>query len=116
MLDQSGEVDRLAGLHDLAEVPSVTQDDIRRAIHELKSSTESISKQTEVMQQQRDALDKLVQKTSEFESRRQDFERSRQRRTESGRKHIAAEVTYPTCLIHRDKNAERFRSRISPKV
>lgn len=93
MLDQSGEVDRLAGLHDLAEVQSVTEDDIKTAIEELRRSTEAISKQTETMGQQQDALNKLVQKTAESETRRQDFERSRQRRTESGRKHIAAEVS-----------------------
>lgn len=93
MLDQSGEVDRLAGLHDLAEVQSVTEDDIKAAIDELKRSTEAISKQSETMKQQKDALDKLVQKTAEGEARRQDFERSRQRRAESERKHIAAEVS-----------------------
>ena len=93
MLDQNGEVDRLAGLHDLAEVQSVTEDDIKRAIQELKISTGSISKQKEmVKQQQQDALDKLVQRAAETENRREDFERSRQRRAESGRKHIAAEV------------------------
>lgn len=113
MLDQNGEVDRLANSHDLAEVQSVTEDDIKRAIQELKSSTESISRQTEAMKQQHDALNKLVQKTAETATGREDFERSRQRRTESGRKHIAAEVNL--CEYPRNRT-DSYRLRISLKA
>lgn len=91
-MDQSGEVDRLAGLHDLAEVQSLTDEDVKAAIDELKRSTDAISRQAETLKQQQDALSKLVTKTAEGEARRQDFERSRQRRTESDRKALAAEV------------------------
>ena len=96
-LDKSGEVDRLAALHDLAEVQAVTEDDIRTAIEELRRSTEAISKQTETLKQQQDALSRLVRKTTESDARRRDFEYSRQRRSDSERKHIAAEVSlFPT--------------------
>lgn len=92
-LDKSGEVDRLAALHDLAEVRVVTEYDIKAAIEELKRSTDVISKQTESLSQQQDALSRLVKKTAESDARRRDFENSRQRRSESERKHIAAEVS-----------------------
>ncbi|KAL6866521.1 hypothetical protein ACO1O0_002632 [Amphichorda felina] len=91
-LDKSGEVDRLAALHDLAEIPAVTEDEIRGAIEELKRSTDAISKQTETLRQQQDALSRLVKKTAESDTRRQEFEHARQRRSESERKRIAAEV------------------------
>lgn len=92
-LDKSGEVDRLAALHDLAEIPAVTEDEIRGAIEELKRSTDAISKQTETLRQQQDALSRLVKKTAESDARRQEFEHARQRRSESERKRIAAEVS-----------------------
>jgi predicted lipoprotein len=97
-LDKSGEVDRLAALHDLAEVQAVTEDDIRAAIEELRRSTEAISKQTETLKQQQDALCRLVRKTTESDARRRDFEYSRQRRSDSERKHIAAEVSFLASL------------------
>ena len=91
-LDKNGEVDRLAGLHDLAEVQAVTEDEIRAAVEELERSTDAITKQTETLQQQQDALARLVKKTRESEDRRHDFELERCRKSESERKHIAAEV------------------------
>lgn len=95
-------MDRLAALHDLAEVPAVTEDDIRAAIEELKRSTDSISKQTETLRQQQDALSRLVKKSAETDARRQDFEYARQHISESERKRIAAEVglnwSMPDCF------------------
>ncbi|KAG9259113.1 uncharacterized protein F5Z01DRAFT_25837 [Emericellopsis atlantica] len=91
-LDQSGDVDSLCAIHDLAEVRAITDDDLERAIVELKSSTEAIVQQTETMKQQKEAMARLMQRTAESETRRRDFEFSRQRRIEAERKHIAAEV------------------------
>lgn len=100
-MDKCGEVDRLTALHDLAEVQAVTEDDIRAATEELRRSTEAISKQTETLKQQQDALSRLIRKTAESDARRRDFEYSRQQRSDSERKHIAAEVSlFPTILFH----------------
>lgn len=87
-------MDRLAGLHDLAEVQAVTEDDMKTAIEELKRSTSAITKQTETLKQQQDALSRLVNKSTENDARRRDFELSRQRRSEADRKRIAAEVSW----------------------
>ncbi|KEY72483.1 hypothetical protein S7711_05158 [Stachybotrys chartarum IBT 7711] len=91
-LDKSGEVDRLATLHDLAEVAEVREDDVRTAIEELRRSTENINKQTETLRQQRAALDRLVNKDAESEARREQLEASQSRKFEADRKRIAAEV------------------------
>ncbi|KAF4119366.1 hypothetical protein GMORB2_4885 [Geosmithia morbida] len=91
-LDKSGEVDRLAELHDLAEVQAVTDDEIRTAIQELQRSTQAITKQTDSLKLQHDALARLVKKTADTDSRRRDLETSRQRRLATERKHISAEV------------------------
>lgn len=91
-LDQSGEVDRLAALHDLAEVQAVSEDDMRRAVAELQLSTETIAKQTETLRQQHDALSRLVKKQGDNDARRREMSLSRQRRAETDKRHIAAEV------------------------
>ncbi|KPM35352.1 hypothetical protein AK830_g11226 [Neonectria ditissima] len=94
-LDRSGQVDLLADAHDLGEVQAVSEDDIRAAIEELNRSTATISKQTETLRQQQDALSRLVKKRGENEAQRRDLESTRLRESESQRKKLAAEVTYP---------------------
>lgn len=91
-LDRSGQVDKLAALHDLAQVQAISQDDIRTAIDELKRSTDSISKQTETLRQQREALARLVSRSVGNDTRRQDLEASRKRSADSEQKRLAAEV------------------------
>ncbi|CAF3471248.1 hypothetical protein SNK03_007785 [Fusarium graminearum] len=80
-LDKSGQVDRLADLHDLGEVQAVNEDDIRAAIEELNRSTETITKQTETLRQQQDALARLVKKRDEAEIERKELEDERLRKT-----------------------------------
>lgn len=93
-LDKSGQVDKLADLHDLGEVQAVNEDEIRTAIEELNRSTASIVKQTETLRQQQDALSRLVKKGIEGQAQRQDLEATRQRRAELERKRLAVEVTH----------------------
>ncbi|KAF4456036.1 hypothetical protein F53441_1757 [Fusarium austroafricanum] len=91
-LDKSGQVDRLADLHDLGEVQAVNEDDIRAAIEELNRSTATISKQTETLQQQRDALARLVKKRDETEKQRRDLEEQRLNKTRHDLKKLVFEV------------------------
>ncbi|PTB66214.1 hypothetical protein BBK36DRAFT_1135335 [Trichoderma citrinoviride] len=91
-LDRNGQVDILANLHDLSEVQSVTEDDIKAAVEELRRSTESITKQSETLRQQQDALSRLVRKRAENEARRRDLDLDRQSKSESERQRVAAEV------------------------
>ncbi|KAH0490730.1 hypothetical protein TgHK011_002186 [Trichoderma gracile] len=92
VLDRNGQVDILANLHDLSEVQSVTEDDIKAAVEELRRSTESITKQSETLRQQQDALSRLVRKRAENEARRRDLDMDRQSKSESERQRVAAEV------------------------
>ncbi|OTA02449.1 hypothetical protein A9Z42_0028290 [Trichoderma parareesei] len=92
VLDRNGQVDILANLHDLSEVQSVTEDDIKAAVEELRRSTESITKQSETLRQQQDALSRLVRKRAENETRRRDLDMDRQSKSESERQRVAAEV------------------------
>ncbi|KAL6884909.1 hypothetical protein HDV57DRAFT_491565 [Trichoderma longibrachiatum] len=92
VLDRNGQVDILANLHDLSEVQSVTEDDIKAAVDELRRSTESITKQSETLRQQQDALSRLVRKRAENEARRRDLDLNRQSKSESERQRVAAEV------------------------
>ncbi|RGP71554.1 hypothetical protein FSPOR_3260 [Fusarium sporotrichioides] len=91
-LDKSGQVDRLADLHDLGEVQAVNEDDIRAAIEELNRSTETISKQTETLRQQQDALARLVKKRGEAEHQRKDLEEERLNKTKHALKKLVFEV------------------------
>ncbi|VUC21980.1 unnamed protein product [Clonostachys rosea] len=91
-LDKTGQVDRLAALHDLAEVQAVSEDDIRAAIDELNRSTEAISKQTETLRQQQDAFSRLIKKASDSSARRETFEAERQRKAITEHKYVSAEV------------------------
>ncbi|KAL7819474.1 hypothetical protein V8C44DRAFT_318235 [Trichoderma aethiopicum] len=92
VLDRNGQVDILANLHDLSEVQSVTEDDVKAAVDELRRSTESITKQSETLRQQQDALSRLVRKRAENEARRRDLDLDRQSKSESERQRVAAEV------------------------
>lgn len=96
-LDKSGQVDKLADLHDLGEVQAVNEDEIRTAIEELNRSTASIVKQTETLRQQQDALSRLVKKSSEGQAQRQELEETRLRKVELERKRLATEVTSLAC-------------------
>ncbi|CAJ0553317.1 Ff.00g118290.m01.CDS01 [Fusarium sp. VM40] len=91
-LDKSGQVDRLADLHDLGEVQAVNEEDIRAAIEELNRSTVTISKQTETLRQQQDALARLVGKRAEAESQRKDLEEERLNKTKHSLKKLIFEV------------------------
>ncbi|KAF5965034.1 hypothetical protein FCOIX_13147 [Fusarium coicis] len=91
-LDKSGQVDRLADLHDLGEVQAVSEDDVRAAIEELNRSTATISKQTETLKQQRDALARLVKKRDEAETQRRDLEEARLNKTKHALKKLVFEV------------------------
>lgn len=93
-MDKSGQVDKLAALHDLAEVQAVTEDDLRTAIEELRQSTEAISRQSETLRQQHDALSRLESKQAETSARRRTLEASRRSKSDSERKRVAAEVTF----------------------
>lgn len=92
-LDQSGQVDKLADLHDLAEVQAITENDLRTAVEELKRSTESITRQTEVLRQQQDAVAKLVKKGKESRARHHDLSVSAQRNADKELKELTAEVS-----------------------
>lgn len=98
LLDRNGQVDILANLHDLSEVQSVTEDDIKVAIEELRRSTESITKQSETLRHQQDALSRLVRKRAENDARRRDLDMDRQSKSESERQRVAAEVTWPDAI------------------
>jgi low affinity Fe/Cu permease len=91
-LDRSGQVDKLAEFHDLADVQAVTEEEIRAAVEELNRSTSVVAKQAETLRQQQDALSRLVKRAGERESARDDFERKRQHNSETERKFISAEV------------------------
>lgn len=91
-LDKTGQVDKLAALHDLAEVQAVSEDDIRIAIDELNRSTEAITKQTETLRQQQDAFSRLIKKASDSSARRETFEVERQRKAITEHKYVSAEV------------------------
>ncbi|POR32467.1 Uncharacterized protein TPAR_07337 [Tolypocladium paradoxum] len=91
-LDGTGQVDRLAALHDLADVQAVTEEDVRAAIDELKRSTTSISKQTETLRQQQDALSRLVKRHAENDAKRRDLHHASQTRSEVERRQLANEV------------------------
>ncbi|KAM0345758.1 hypothetical protein ACHAPU_006111 [Fusarium lateritium] len=91
-LDKSGQVDRLADLHDLGEVQAVNEDDIRAAIEELNRSTVTISKQTETLRQQQDALARLVRKRAEAENQRKNLEEERLNKTKHALKKLIFEV------------------------
>lgn len=96
-LDKSGQVDRLAELHDLGEVQAVNEDDIRAAIEELNRSTGEINKQTETLKQQQDALARLVKKRDEAEQARRDLEEDRLNKTKHALKKLVFEVTQTPC-------------------
>lgn len=91
-MDKTGQVDKLAALHDLAEVQAVSEDDIRIAIDELNRSTEAINKQTETLRQQQDAFSRLIKKASDSSARRGTFEVERQRKAMTEHKYVSAEV------------------------
>jgi ABC-type oligopeptide transport system ATPase subunit len=91
-LDKSGRVDQLADLHDLAEVQSVTEDELRMAIEELGKSTETVSKQTETLRQQHDAMSRLATKQRENATRREELHQVRRRQSELERAQLAKEV------------------------
>ncbi|KND86777.1 hypothetical protein TOPH_08583 [Tolypocladium ophioglossoides CBS 100239] len=91
-LDKSGQVDRLAALHDLADVQAVTEDDVRVAIDELKRSTTIISQQTETLRQQQDDLSRLVKKHAENDAKRRDLNHAWQKRSDVERRQLANEV------------------------
>lgn len=91
-LDASGQVDRLAELHDLAEVRPVNEDDLRLAIQELEQSTHRISLQTKTLRQQQDALSRLVSKNSENEARRRELSDNRRRKADADRRQLFIEV------------------------
>ncbi|KAJ6790434.1 hypothetical protein PWT90_03012 [Aphanocladium album] len=84
-LDKSGQVDRLAELHDLAEVPSLRESDVRAAAEDLRRSTDAMRKQAETLRHQRDALARLVANRADAQARRRELEASRQRKSESER-------------------------------
>ena len=92
-LDKSGEVDKLAEFHDLADVQAVTEEEIRAAVEELNRSTSAVAKQAETLRQQQDALSRLVKRAGERDSSRRDFELKRQHNSETERKFISAEVS-----------------------
>lgn len=98
-LDKSGQVDRLADLHDLGEVQAVNEDDIRAAIEELNRSTETITKQTETLRQQQDALARLVKKRDEAEIERKELEDERLRKTRYTLNKLVFEVTRPLIIV-----------------
>ena len=98
-LDKSGQVDRLAELHDLGEVQAVNEDDIRAAIEELNRSTGEINKQTETLKQQQDALARLVKKRDEAEQARRDLEEERLNKTKHELKKLVFEVTHTHTLF-----------------
>jgi hypothetical protein len=91
-LDKSGEVDRLAALHDLADVPEVKEQQIRVAVDELRRAADSITKQTETLRQQRAALDRLVRKDAEDGARRAQLEAAQSRKLEADGKRLRGEV------------------------
>ncbi|KHN99694.1 uncharacterized protein MAM_02547 [Metarhizium album ARSEF 1941] len=91
-LDGSGRVDQLADLHDLTEVPAVTEDELMIAIEELRQCTGSVSKQTETLRQQQDALSGMVKKQTENASRRKDLESLHRKKCELERNQLTKEV------------------------
>ncbi|KAF4511480.1 hypothetical protein G6O67_003273 [Ophiocordyceps sinensis] len=91
-LDQSGQVDRLAALHDLAEVQAVSEEDLRLAVEELEQSTRRISLQTKTLRRQQDALSRLVSKNSENDAKRRDLGNARQRKADVDRRQLSIEV------------------------
>lgn len=104
-LDKSGQVDKLAEQHDLADVQAVAEDEIRAAVEEISRSTAAITKQTETLRLQQDALSRLVKKGGENESRRRDFELSRQQNSSTERKFVSAEVSNTPsfgCMSYKD--------------
>ncbi|EFY90559.1 hypothetical protein MAC_03337 [Metarhizium acridum CQMa 102] len=82
----------LADLHDLSEVPAVTEDELMAAIEELRRCTEGISKQTETLRQQQDALSRMVKKQAENTTRREELERVQRKKRELERDQLAKEV------------------------
>ncbi|KAI9166488.1 hypothetical protein HJFPF1_02590 [Paramyrothecium foliicola] len=91
-LDRSGEVDRLAALHDLGEAPEVDEGSLRIAVDELRRSTQSIARQTESLRQQQAALQRMVKKEADNEARRRDLEASRRRKHDMRYRELLADV------------------------
>ncbi|TQV92449.1 hypothetical protein V2A60_007140 [Cordyceps javanica] len=92
-LDKSGQVDRLAELHDLSEMAPLREDDVRAAIDDLKRSTTAMNKQAETLRHQHDAWSRLVANRADTYARRREFETSRRRKSESERVRISSEIT-----------------------
>jgi hypothetical protein len=93
-LDANGQVDRLASLHDLAEVQPISEDDVRAAIEDLQRSTATIAKQTNTLRRQQDALSRLVKKSKEGNARRRELDQARRRNRTTDQKVLAAEVSH----------------------
>lgn len=91
-LDTSGQVDKLAELHDLSDVQALHQQDIRAAIDELNRSTATISKQTETLRHQHDALSRLTTRAAESQARRQQVQATGASRAASQKTRAANEV------------------------
>lgn len=108
-LDQSGQVDRLADLHDLADVQPISDADLRAAVVELKRSTDAINKQTETLRHQHDALSRLVAKRADGESRRRRDDQACLRRSESERMRVSSEVRpFVTWLLCLEPKGSRY--------
>ncbi|PHH64684.1 hypothetical protein CDD81_4125 [Ophiocordyceps australis] len=91
-LDTSGQVDKLAPLYNLSEVQPIPQDDLRRAIQELRQSTDTVIKQTDTMQQKQKILSLHVEKQRADTAQRQQVELEMALDTEAERKQVAIEV------------------------
>lgn len=85
-------MDRLAELHDLSDVQSLREDDVKAAVEELRQSTNAMNKQAETLRHQHEALARLVAKRAEGLARRRELEVDRQRKSESERVRISSEV------------------------
>lgn len=92
-------MDRLAELHDLAQVQPLRDDDVRAAVEDLGRSTHAMNKQAETLRHQRDALSRLVANRADTQARRRELEASRQQKFESERVRISSEVIVEPTLF-----------------
>ena len=114
-LDRSGEVDRLAALHDLGDAPDVDEDAVRAAVDELRRSTQSIAKQTEALRQQQAALQRMITKEADNQARRRDLEASRRRKHQVKYRELMADVSPPTFSSKLQTLNPPIGSRIDPR-
>ena len=92
---KSGKADALAAAQDLSAFPTLSDQDIRDAIEELKRSTVAIEKQTESLKLQQNAMSMLVKDNARLHQGQSQAKKNQQRNweMEKGKTIIAVSIS-----------------------